>query len=174
MRIYFLLAFFLVAACKPYEDPAPITDPRLDNSSYCNDPAAINYNWGFPGVPDNSLCIFPADVFIGNYVWRDTILDENRTVLGYDSALVTITKIDTVRFNINGRCGYDLKLTADKFLGIVIDSIDGRGQKFCQPNDTIIGTGLKTGFSDTTTFTLNYVIISDTGSSIHESIFIKQ
>lgn len=174
MRNLLFVTFIFIAACKPYQDPDPISDPRLEESSYCNDPAAINYNWGFPGVPDNTLCIYPSDVFTGNYVWRDTILDGNRNVLGFDSAFVTITKIDTTRVNINGRCGYDLKLTADEFLNIVIDSIDGNGQKFCQANDTIIGSGLKTGFSDTTTFTLNYTIISDTGSSMHESLFIKQ
>ena len=174
MRNYLFFIILLVAACKPYKDPDPITDPRLQNSSYCNDPAAINYNWGFPGIPDNSLCIFPTDVFEGNYVWRDSVIDENGDVLAFDSVFATVSKLDTTRLNINGRCGYDLKLTADKFLGIVIDSIDGNGQKFCQASDTIIGTGLKTGFSDTTTFSLNYIIISDTGSSIHKSIFIKQ
>lgn len=174
MRNYALFILLLFAACKPYKDPDPITDPRLENSSYCNDPSAVNYNWGFPGIPDNTLCIFPSDVFEGNYIWYDTILDVNRTVMGYDSVFATVSKIDTTSISITGRCGYNLKLTANKFLTIIIDSIDGNGQIFCQPNDTIIGSGIKTGFSDTTTFRLNYTIVSDTGSSTHESIFIKQ
>lgn len=174
MRNYLLFLILLTAACKPYKDPDPITDPRLENSSYCNDPAAINYNWGFPGIPDNNLCIFPSDLFEGNYKWYDTIRDETGAVLGFDSVFATVSQIDTTRININGRCGYDLKLTADKFLNIAIDSVQGNGQQFCQLSDTIIGAGSKSGFSDTTSFTLNYIIVSDTGTSIHESIFIKQ
>ena len=173
MRLYILFILLLAASCKPYTDPDPLTDPRISNP-YCNDPTAINYNWGFPGIPDNSTCIYSSDLFVGNYIWRDSTVNSPGAVVAYDSVFATVTKIDSIHFNIAGRCGYDLKLTADKFLNIVIDSIDGNGQKFCKPSDTIVGSGLKLSFSDTTNFILNYTIFSDTGATAHESIFIKQ
>jgi len=173
MRQYIIFLLLFAAACKPYQDPDPITDPRIVNP-YCNDPSAINYNWGFPGVPDNSVCTYATDLFAGNYIWRDTVRDGNGDAVSFDSVFATVVKLDSIHLNISGRCGYTLKLTADRFLNLVIDSIDGDGQKFCQPNDTIVGSGLKMNFSDTTNFILNYDIISDTGSSYHESIFIKQ
>ncbi len=173
MRQSILFILLFAAACKPYQDPDPITDPRINNP-YCNVPSAINYNWGFPGIPDNSTCIYAADLFQGNYIWRDTIRDGNGAAISFDSVFATVTKIDSNRLNISGRCGYDLKLTADRFLNIVIDSLDGNGQKFCSPTDTIIGSGLKISFSDTTNFILNYRIESDSVISTHEAIFIKQ
>jgi hypothetical protein len=173
MRYYIFFIFLLIGACKPYKDPAPIEDPRISNP-YCNDPNAVNYNWGFPGIPDNSTCIYPADIFKGNYIWRDTVVNDLGAAVSYDSVFATVNKLDSTRIEISGRCGYDLKLSANRFLIITIDSLAGNGQQFCQPNDTIMGNGFKVSTSDTNTFRLNYTIVSDTGTSTHESFFIKQ
>ena len=173
MRKYLLFILLLAAACKPYKDPDPITDPRLV-TPYCNDPAAINFNWDFPGVPDNSVCFYPSDVFEGNYIWRDSVINEDFVVLSYDSTFVTLTKIDTTSLSLTGKCGADIRLSATKFLNIIIDSIDGDGQKFCNATDTIIGSGLKTGFTDSTKFTMSYTIVSDTGKTRHKALFLKQ
>lgn len=173
MQKYLLVILLFALSCKPYKDPDPIKDPRLTNP-YCNDPAAINYNWEFPGVPDNTTCIFPSDVFEGNYIWYDSTQDENLNILAFDSTFVNVAKVDTTRLTLSGKCNYNLSLTADRFLNIVIDSLHGDGQQFCQTNDTIIGTGLKIGFADTTSFTMNYIIVSDTGSSFHKAYFLKQ
>jgi len=170
---YIILLLFAVS-CRPYQDPAPISDPRLQDSRYCNDPAAINYNWNFPGIPDNSICFYPADVFAGNYLWRDTVLNDNLTARSFDSTYVTLQKIDTVGLKLSGKCGYEINITADRFLTLIIDSIAGNGQLFCRNTDTIIGTGIKSSITDTTTFTLNYTIHSDTGISNHKALFIKQ
>jgi len=169
--IFFIL--LLLAACKPYEDPEPITDPRINNP-YCNDPAAINFNWGFPGVPDNSQCFYPADVFVGNYIWQDSTVNDDGIVLTFDSVFATINKIDSTRFEITGRCNADIQLTASRFLTFFIDSVQGDGQIFCRPTDTIIGNGSKIGVSDTTTFFMNYIVLTDTGTTKHKAKFIKQ
>ena len=173
MRNLALILLVLLSACKPYEDPQPIDDPRLNNP-YCNDPAAVNYNWNFPGVPDNSVCFYPSEVFEGNYVWYDTVLDNNLLPISWDSTNITLTKVDTTSLQLTGKCGYTLNLTAGRFLAITIDSIIGNGQEFCRMGDTIVGSGLKSGVVDTTTFTLNYEILSDTGNSTHKAFFLKQ
>lgn len=172
MRNLTLFILLFVAACKPYKDPDPITDPRLTNP-YCNDPSAVNYNWDFPGVPDNSVCFYPSDVFAGQYIWRDTVLDNNLLPISFDSTLVTITKTDTTRLAITGKCN-TLNLTATRFLSITIDSVIGNGQQFCRMGDTIVGNGIKSSVADTTSFTINYVIYSDTGNSTHKAYFLKQ
>ena len=173
MRNNIFIILLLIAACKPYEDPEPITDPRINNP-YCNDPAAINFNWGFPGVPDNSQCFYPADVFEGNYVWQDSTLNDNGAVIAYDSIFSTINKIDSTRFEIIGRCNANVKLTASRFLTFTIDTIVGDGQIFCRATDTIAGSGMKVGVSDTSTFFMNYSVITDTGTTTHKAKFVKQ
>ncbi len=170
-----ILLFLLVAtaACSNYTDPDPISDPRL-TTPYCNDPSAINFNWDFPGVPDNSVCFYPSEVFAGNYIWHDTLLNDNLTPRSFDSSFVTISQLDTTRVKLVGRCSTDLFLTTNKFLNIVIDSVVNNGQIFCRPTDTIVGQGLKIGFADDTKFTIDYTIFSDTGNSVHKATFIKQ
>lgn len=173
MRNIVLFILLFAAACKPYQDPEPIDDPRLSRL-YCNDPSAVNYNWDFPGIPDNSVCFYPSDVFEGNYLWHDTVLDLNLLPVSFDSTLVSIAKIDTTRLELTGKCGYTLNLTANRYLNIVLDSLIGNGQEFCRLGDTIVGKGLKNSVSDSTTFTMNYTIFSDTGNSVHKALFIKQ
>ena len=59
-------------ACTKWADTQKPSDPRL-TQKYCNDPFAVNYNWGFPGLPDNSTCIFPSDLYVGTYLFHDSI-----------------------------------------------------------------------------------------------------
>jgi len=72
-------SFFIIIAClssilgcTKWTDTQNASDPRL-TQKYCNDPFAVNYNWGFPGIPDNSTCVFPSDVYVGTYVFHDSI-----------------------------------------------------------------------------------------------------
>jgi len=172
-RILLILLLF-AASCKPYQDPEPISDDRINNP-YCNDPSAINYNWGFPGLPDNSLCVYPTDVFTGNYTYFDTAYDAALNVLATNSYNLQISNVDTTRLLINGFCsGITIKATANRFLDFVIDSIHGNGQVFCDPLDTIIGGGQKSDFYDSLYILFNYQIESDTGLATHKGRAVKQ
>src|ERR1043165_5567011 len=80
-------------SCKKWQDPAPKEDPRLTRH-YCNDPSAVNYNWDFPGKPDNSVCFYPADLFAGTYMFYDTVsASQSDLYLSADSLVLNISKI---------------------------------------------------------------------------------
>src|SRR4051812_10618768 len=69
--ILLLLALFM--ACKKDADPSAPRPGALDTTFYCNDPDAVNYNWGFPGTPDNSKCYYPSDIYAGTYSFTDSV-----------------------------------------------------------------------------------------------------
>src|SRR5690606_3851832 len=115
-----VLSGVLYSGCTRYEDPAPAEDdPRLDRP-YCNVPGAVNYNWGFPGTPDSSTCIYPVDSFIGNWLLRDTVFFSDQS---YDTVTSRILSILAVtgdstrsRLQLSGWCGPELlQATANKF-----------------------------------------------------------
>ena len=81
ISVFSILMFF---SCKKYKDPSPITDPRIKNH-YCNDPSAVNSNWDFPGIADNTVCIYPSDIFEGNFKLYDTTINDLDSVLKTDS-----------------------------------------------------------------------------------------
>jgi hypothetical protein len=171
---YYLLVFILFGACKKYSDPAPFSDPRINNP-YCNVPAALNYNWGFPGIPDNSLCIYPSTFFSGNYFYRDSTFDIGMNFLSQDSFPITITVVDTSRVNISGFCGTNvLQAKTDKFYKIKFDSTFAYGQHLCSSTDTVTGGGSKKDISDTATIKFAYTLLSDTGVSYHIGTATKQ
>ena len=168
------LTLMVIISCKKYKDPSPFTDSRINNP-YCNEPAALNYNWGFPGIADNSLCIYPSTFFSGNYFYHDTIYDVSGNVLGQDSFMIAITALDTAKVNISGFCGSNiLKATADKYYKLRLDSTFSAGQHVCSTTDTINGEGSKKGFSDTATIKLSYQIHDVSGTSYHAGTAIKQ
>jgi hypothetical protein len=163
----------LFASCKKYKDPAPISDSRL-TTKYCNDPSAINYNWDFPGVPDNSVCIYPADIFKGTYFYRDSITNEEGSVLKTDSFTLSITQLDTTHLEIIGFCGTNIHTAkANRYFKFVLDSLAGNGQVFCNNKDTIAGNGSKYSISDTNTIKFNYQLLTDTGIVTHTGTAIK-
>ncbi len=157
----------LVFGCKKYTDPQPFTDSRINNP-YCNVPSALNYNWGFPGIADNSLCIYPSTFFSGTYFYRDTIYDATGNVMGQDSFQVTITAIDTTAVHITGFCGTNIiKAKANRYYKLVYDSTFVVGQHLCSNDDTLIGGGSKKDFLDTMTVKFNYQINNTSGVSFH-------
>jgi hypothetical protein len=166
--IWLLAALFVISACKKYKDPDPITDSRL-TTKYCNDPAAINYNWDFPGVPDNSVCIYPAQIFKGNYMYHDSIVNGEGSVLKTDSFPMTVVQLDSTHLTLKGFClGTDHSAKANRFFKFVIDSLVGYGQTFCNNKDTISGGGSKSGIGDTNTIQFNYILQTDTGAVQHK------
>lgn len=170
----FLLCLLVITSCKKYKDPSPFTDSRITNP-YCNDPAALNYNWGFPGIADNSLCIYPSTIFSGNYFYHDTVYDVSGTVLGQDSFMIQISPVDTSKVHITGFCGSNiLTATTDKYYKLRLDSTFTDGQHLCNNNDTITGEGNKKGFTDTSTMKLSYQVRDASGVYFHGGTAIKQ
>jgi len=174
MRIILLISScILLFGCKHYKDPDPFSDDRI-NKHYCNDPSAINFNWDFPGIPDNTVCIYPAQIFSGNYFYRDSILGKDLSVLGVDSFPITVTQIDSTRLKILGLCGTEFYTAkANRFFQFTLDTVVGNGQQFCNPLDTISGNGKKFSIADTSTIKLSYQLLSDTGISYHSGTAIK-
>lgn len=172
-RFLFIPLLFLIS-CEGYKDPAPFTDPRIVNK-YCNIPSAINYNWNFPGVPDDSVCVFPAQIYTGTYFYRDSIYNTTGLLLDQDSFYVTFNQVDTTRLQITGLCpGLILTAKANRYYHFNLDSIAGNGQFFCAGTDTIMGGGSKTDLWDTTHIHLNYEVHTDTSILVHSGTAIKQ
>jgi hypothetical protein len=173
-KLLWIVLFFV--ACKRYKDPSPFTDSRI-NTPYCNIPSAINYNWNFPGVEDNSTCIYPAQIFGGTYFYRDTIIDSAGAVLNIDSFPITLQALDSSHLNIIGFCGTEIhKANANRYYTFTLDSLVGFGQSKCIGSaDTISGKGYKpAGLGDTASFLLNYIIQTPTGTTIHKGVATKQ
>jgi len=171
--ILFSLVLFFFTQCKKYKDPDPFTDPRLTNP-YCNIPSAINYNWNFPGIPDNSTCIFPAQIYNGTYFYRDSFYNERETLVGKDSFDIQFDDIDTTQLLITGFCNaLSLKAKANRFLKFQLDSNTNKGQLFCRTKDTIAGNGYSTHINDTLIH-LSYTILTDTGIVYHTGIATKK
>lgn len=134
-------------SCAKYKDPKGYTDPRLTNH-YCNDPNAVNYNWGFPGIPDNSVCYYPTDVFAGKYLFHDSIfLQSNGLFILADSFIITIKKVNDSVMSVFGMCvnGDSILMKAMLTFTASVDTTEGDsvtnyGQPLCGANDTINGT----------------------------------
>ncbi len=158
---------FLFFACKPYKDPAPTVTDKL-TKKYCNDPSAINYNWDFPGIADNSVCIYPAQIFSGNYFYRDSILDASGNLVKKDSFPIVLTQIDSVKLTITGFCvGNPLQATANRYYKFVVDSTHGWGQKMCSTTDTFSGGAQFLAIGDSL-LKFNFIVFADTGKIIHK------
>jgi hypothetical protein len=174
MRLALILFFGLaLGACKKYKDPEPFTDPRIKNK-YCNDPSAINYNWDFPGVADNSTCIYPAEIFAGQYFYRDSLFNATGEVVKTDSFPLSIQALDSVNLTISGFCASGFfTAKASRFFQFTIDSLLGNGQEYCGFDDTLSGKGVKSGIADTTLIKFTYQIQTDTGLIQHAGTATK-
>jgi hypothetical protein len=159
--------------CKKYQDPPPqnlgLTNP------YCNNPKAVNYNWGFPGVPVDSVCIFPVDELKGIFTYYDSILDASGVYLPFDTTNIIINKITDSTINIDGLCSTSQPLSAKvtRNLRFYTDSTNSLGTIFCNPTDTINGRGTKARIGDTI-IGFNYNIFNTSGSVIHKGILIRK
>jgi hypothetical protein len=164
--ISFLALSTLVFSCKKYKDPDPIITNKLTNK-YCNEPTAVNFNWGFPGVPDNTVCIYPAQVFNGNYMYQDNIIRVTGEIDSITTFPISMAQIDSTKFTISGFCtGTPINATANRYFKFMIDSTHIWGQKLCGSTDTMSGGGLKLFISDSIV-KFNYTIYTDTGKVVH-------
>ena len=170
-------------SCKKWKDPAPTTDPRLTNP-YCNDPAAVNYNWGFPGKPDNSVCFYAIDLFAGKYIFKDSMYLASGLYVGYDSLVLNISPVaqSHSKMTVTGLCGFSgsvvISMTAASYTATV-DTVVGdtttlhRGQILCRIQDTLTGTLVKDRI-DSTLITVSFQVANDTGIVMHTGRAIKQ
>ena len=182
IAILFTLGIGVFVSCKKYKDPAPRTDPRL-TTHYCNDPIAANYNVGFPGVPDNTVCVYPRDLFVGKWLCHDSIFLSSGRYAFSDSFIITINPVtgSLLKIAVNGFCpsGNIISMTAGPTYIATVDSTIGdtttltRGQAFCRIKDTLSGTITKDKV-DSTLLHIALQVISDTGMTTHVGSAIKQ
>ncbi len=171
-KIFTIAALIILIAggifsCNKYTSPKGYTDPRLTNH-YCNDPKGVNYNWGFPGIPDNTLCFYPTDVFAGKYLFRDSVyLQTGYIFIFADSIVLTIKKLSDSQMSVFGLCpnGDSLLMTATPLFTAYVDTLVGDtltnwGQSFCGSKDTINGTISQNRIDSV--LTINFQVISDT------------
>jgi len=187
MRYIFFISLLALSgvcvffSCAKWKDPKPVNDPRLTNH-YCNDPAAVNYNLGFPGVPDNTVCYYPSDLFVGNYLLHDSVyLSPSGLFISADSFVIRVTKISNSKIGVIGFCksGSQLLMTAGPTYVATGDTTEGdsttiyHGQMLCRIQDTISGTISKDRV-DSTVLHIALQVVSDTGISLIQGRAVKQ
>lgn len=161
----------MFSACEKWEDK-PAQDLGLTNK-YCNIAEAINYNIGFPGVSDSTTCIFPADPFVGSYSFQDSIYTNADTVV--TSADFIITAKNRSHFSIYNFCSNanQLSFTADRYYRAASDSLIGAGlQLMCRTEDTLSGS-IIFNVKDKS-LSVEFKVVSDTGTSIHKGTAYKK
>lgn len=161
------------SSCEKWKD-TPAKDLGL-SSRYCNVPAAINYNQGFPGIEDNSTCVYPSTPFLGQYSFRDSIYNNAEELIIGDTFNFTITAIDTVKLSFNNFClsGNQLRFTANRYYRAVSDSIIGTGfQLMCRTQDTLSGM-IEYSILDSSLY-IDWTVVSDTGIYKHKGRAYKK
>ncbi|WP_124635018.1 hypothetical protein [Taibaiella sp. KBW10] len=170
-------------ACKKYVDPTK-PDITLTNH-YCNDPIAANYNHGFPGIPDNSVCRYPTDFFKGNWQFVDSIFYPDMRFYRTQTLSLSFTPMDQAldtfrtRLTVLGLCPNNtiLKVTANKYALALTDTllpnVNG-GQLFCSVSDTVSGFFKRTNDTLRTSMNINLTELSAADTFYHRGLAIKQ
>jgi hypothetical protein len=172
---FIMLYTIIIIGCVKYKDPTPITTDKL-TTPYCNILTAVNYNWGFPGVPNNSICTYPADLFLGTYIFYDSVLNAVAEYVPFDSNIIEISKVSDSTILIKGLCGSNsstFSAKATKNYRFSLDSNTTLGQVFCSNNDTINGFGMKNFYNDSN-FKFSYNLINNAIITEHKGTFKKQ
>ncbi len=180
---FFLGCIIVILSCSKYKDP-PTTgiDDRLDRH-YCNDPRAVNYNWGFPGIPDDDICIYPVDSFLGAWIFTDSVSIEGGDSIQVQTKMLQFTSTeDTVltHMAMTGLCGPSaIYVTANKHGLASVDSLSEMmaGQFFCNETDTLTGTiifNTDTLAAPTGILLINFSVSSTEGILHHRGTAIRQ
>lgn len=183
--LFTALIAVVIYSCSKYEDPAPADGSGLFNNKYCNDSRATNYNWGFPGVPDNSACIYPVDSFLGKWSLTDSMFSPNGENIGVALKTLTFTGTeDTARIglSVTGWCSNNtaIYLVANKYGYAYADTLaEGTpGQFLCgATTDTLSGQlNLYKGGDSTLkgTMEINFMVNDASGTVNHRGTAIKQ
>lgn len=169
-------------SCAKWKDPKGYTDPKLTNP-YCNDPNAVNYNWGFPGKPDSTVCFYPDALFKGIYLFHDSVYSVTSGLfIGADSFYLTIHSLSKTQISVFGICpsaadsvlltaGPTFVATVDTMIG---DSLTTEGQSLCILADTINGTMTKDRIDSPAVIHVNFQVATDSGTFIHSGSAIIQ
>jgi hypothetical protein len=165
------ILILICSACKRYQDPIP---PSINlTGKYCNIPYAVNYNWGFPAILDNTTCIYPSDIFAGNYIFIDSLKDANGIYLPYDTSNILITKITDTTILLNGICQSSaFSARAKRILTFDLDSNTENGALYCTNTDTINGKGAKLNYNDST-IQFEFRVHKSSGIEYHKGILSK-
>lgn len=175
----FLFAFWFLSfgftSCKPesYSATAPDT---LNHRFYCNDPEAVNYNWGFPGKQDNSICRYPTDFFTGTYRYIDSVYLSDGSFDSAGSLAQYILSFQTQsrqKLALYGFCGDPLSLTAGRYFRATLDTSILGGQLSCRALDTISGS-ISRSLEDSTRLLVSFNIVSDSGVAAHRGTAYRQ
>ena len=129
----------------------------------------------FPGVEDNSVCIFPSTPFVGQYSFRDSLYNNAEEFFIGDSFNFNIIAVDTFRFKINGFCsnGNQLGFMANRYYRAESDSVLGNGtQLMCRTVDTLSGL-LEYRSADSSLY-IDWTVVSDTGILKHRGRAYKK
>jgi hypothetical protein len=166
-----VLVLLVVHSCKKWSDPAPVTDSRLVNP-YCNDPEAVNFNWGFPGKPDNSICFYPTDIFKGTYQMIDSVYNlRDGFFMTANPVTLRLFALSKKKLALVGFCGLDtIRFTATPTYVATLDTLIGdsltiRGQYWCRMQDTVNGT-ISYNRLDSFLY-VNLIVTSDSGEANH-------
>lgn len=173
--LFSLLCSLLILACKPKPDQPGPTDSRLDRP-YCNDPEAVNYNWDFPGKPDNSVCRYPAEVLAGHWLLVDSAIAGDGRLSVYDTfdfRLLALARNKLVAVDLF--CpGDSIYLTAGRFFRAEIDTQEVLGQKLrCGTQDTVAGYVARS-INDSTRLQVYSTFYTPSGTFQHRGTAIRQ
>ncbi|WP_157977153.1 hypothetical protein [Taibaiella helva] len=165
-------------ACSKYKDPPPaVPNDELKNRKYCNDPLAVNFNWGFPGTPDSTICIYPVDSFLGSWALTDTAFLPDGTIKSTQTRNLVFTATeDTLKTHLSatGWCGntFPFFATANKYRRAVIDTLleGSPGQHICNNTDTLSGSLLL----GNDTMHIDFAITDAEGTLYHKGTAIRQ
>jgi hypothetical protein len=170
MRFALILFLFIsLISCKKAADPTAESYAGQD-SSYCNDPVAINYNYDFPGTANNLICIYPTDPFAGTFSMLDSVFTADLASFYVIEDTITIYPLSKTKMAIIGLCGPNdsIKLTAGRYYRATIDTTILIGQPLCSPKDTINGTFTSDAASQVK---FNFTKFSDTaGIKYHRGV----
>lgn len=173
------LSTLVVACSKPKDKKGGDISDQL-TSHYCNIPTAVNYNWGFPGIEDNSICIFATEYFEGNWMFIDSIVTSDSMTSAIDTVYLQFSAVpnDETRtlLDVKGWCNNNetFRIFTDKYFSAKTDtSFNSLGyQILCNANDTIFGT-IKKDIFDTTKLAIQLTNYSVNGVSYHKGTASK-
>lgn len=171
------LLLLCAAACKREETHYNTDAPQLQTRHFCNDPEAVNYNWDFPGKPDSTTCVYPADLFRGKFLFRDSVYDGD----GYlDSAAsqneytIVVSGVGKNALRMAGFCSNPLTLTAPRSgFRATLDTNAITGQIFCRPQDTVNGFLLR-NYADSTQLQVQFTVYANTSVRTHRGTAYRQ
>lgn len=170
-------------ACEKYTDPVK-PDVELTNH-YCNDPIAANFNRGFPGIPDSSVCEYATEYFEGTWEWVDSIFDKDMSFQQRQVRNLVFTPKDLAEdtfrnhLTVSGFCDNStlLKVTANKyamaFTDTLIQGVYG-GQISCNSTDTVSGYFKRT--TDTLILSMDILLTENKPAGVfyHKGNAVKQ